>query len=97
VRFEWDPEKAAENARIHGVTFEEAKGVFATQEPVLEIYDAVHSDVEDRFKTIGPVERGVVLVVWTERSDEVVRIISAWWATKAERDMYETYLEEHDV
>ena len=53
-----------------------------------------HSDREDRYKSIGPVKRGLVLVVWTERADDVVRIISAWWATKAEQELYEEFVEK---
>jgi uncharacterized DUF497 family protein len=56
--------------------------------PVLEVYDVAHSDTEGRFKSIGPIARGLVLVVWTERADDLVRIISAWWATKAEQELY---------
>lgn len=67
--------------------------MFTTDAPVLEIYDVIHSEVEDRFKSIGPIKRGLVLVVWTERVDDVVRIISAWWATKAEQQLYLEYLE----
>lgn len=77
MRFEWDPEKAARNESVHGVSFEEARELFTTDAPVLEIYDVVHSDTEERFKSIGPIQRGLVLVVWTERADDLVRIISA--------------------
>ena len=63
------------------------------QTPVLEIYDIAHSETEDRFKSIGPIQRGLVLAVWTERADDLVRIISAWWATKAEQQLYDAYLE----
>lgn len=37
--------------------------VFTTEAPVLEVYDLDHSDAEDRFKSIGPITRGLVLVV----------------------------------
>jgi putative transcriptional regulator len=50
----------------------------------LEVYDVEHSDAEDRFIAVGPIARGVVLVVWTERVEDVIRIISARWATKGE-------------
>jgi len=93
VRFEWDPDKAAQNERLHGVSFEEACELFTTDAPVLEVYDVDHSETEDRFKSIGPIRRGLVLVVWTERSDDLVRIISAWWATKTEQQLYTEYLE----
>jgi uncharacterized DUF497 family protein len=94
VRFEWDKDKAARNVRLHGVSFEEACELFNTEAPVLEVYDVDHSVTEDRFKSIGPVGRGLVLVVWTERTDDIVRIISAWWATKTEEQMYAEYLED---
>jgi len=94
VRFEWDPDKAARNESVHGVSFEEARELFTTDAPVLEIYDIAHSETEDRFKSIGPIQRGLVLVVWTERADDLVRIISAWWATKTEQQLYVEYLEK---
>jgi uncharacterized DUF497 family protein len=93
VRFEWDPEKSERNRRLHGVSFEEASELFTTDAVVLEVYDVNHSETEDRFKSIGPIRRGLVLVVWTERTDDLVRIISAWWATKTEEKLYAEYVE----
>ena len=93
MRFQWDPDKAARNERLHGVSFEEACELFTTDAPVLEVYDVDHSETEDRFKSIGPIRRGLVLVVWTERADDVVRIISAWWATGVEQELYAEYVE----
>lgn len=95
MRFEWDPKKAAANVAAHGVSFDEATGLFESSAPVLEIYDVEHSDLEDRYKSLGPIARGLILVVWTERTDDVIRIISAWPATKTEQKMYEEFLEEH--
>jgi len=93
MRFEWNDGKAARNEELHGISFEEAKELFETDADVLEIYDVEHSVREDRFKSIGPIRRGLVLVVWTERFDDVIRIISAWWATPAERKMYRDFVE----
>ena len=93
MRFEWDLDKAAYNERKHGVSFEEAKELFATDAPVYEIYDIDHSRDEDRFKSIGPIRRGVVLVVWTERHDDAIRVISARWATQSEEYLYFEYVE----
>lgn len=93
MRFDWDAEKAARNERVHGVSFEEATELFTTDALVLEIYDVDHSDQEDRYKSIGPIKRGLVLVVWTERTDDLIRIISAWWATKNEQQLYREYAE----
>jgi len=33
--------------------------------------------MEDRFISIGPIRRGIVLVVWTERDEDTIRLISA--------------------
>ncbi len=94
MRCEWDDEKAARNEQLHGVSFEEAKELFETDAEVLEIYDVEHSSNEDRFMSIGPIRRGLVLVVWTERTDDIIRIISAWWATKTEQMMYRDFVEK---
>lgn len=88
VRFEWDEDKDAANQRKHGLSFAEASALFTSGEDYLEIFDPDHSDAEDRFIAIGPITRGVVLVVWTERDEDVIRIISARWATKHERAKY---------
>jgi len=83
VQFEWDEGKDLANQRKHGISFEEASGVFRSA-GYLEFFDDHHSELEDRFVTVGQVARGVVLVVWTERDDDTVRIISARFATKRE-------------
>jgi uncharacterized DUF497 family protein len=61
----------------------------------LELFDDAHSDDEDRFIAIGPIKRGLVLVVWTERDQDVVRIISARWATPSERSLFRSHLKKH--
>jgi uncharacterized DUF497 family protein len=35
------------------------------------------------------------VIVWTERDDGTVRIISARWATPNERELYRHYMEQH--
>lgn len=94
---EWDERKNAENQRKHGLPFEEARELFASGVDYLEIFDELHSESEDRFIAIGPIARGLILVVWTDRDDEVIRIISARWATERERALFRAYMEErHD-
>jgi len=92
VRVVWDEAKNRANQRKHGVTFEEASRLFTSAADYLEIFDAAHSDEEDRFIAIGPVTRGIVLVVWTELDEEEIRIISARWATDRERELFLEYL-----
>ena len=49
-------------------------------------YDSNHSDVEDRYITVGTMREQVVLVVWTEREDER-RIVTMWKANEREREL----------
>jgi uncharacterized DUF497 family protein len=86
--FEWDPEKAATNKRIHGITFDEASTAFRDT-PSLTIYDPLHSVDEVRFVLIGSSHRNrLLVVVHTERGDRI-RIISARKAKKKEKQHYE--------
>ena len=91
MRFEWSEKKNRENQRKHGVSFEEAQCLFEFGDDYLEIFDADHSTVEERFIALGPISRGLVLVVWTEREEDVIRIISARFATRDESALYRTY------
>ena len=88
MRFEWDEAKNLANHAKHGVSFEEAGILFESGVDYLEIYDAEHSQDEDRFLAIGPIARGIVLVVWTEWDGDVIRIISARMASRRETELY---------
>ncbi|MHC4939366.1 MAG: BrnT family toxin [Planctomycetota bacterium] len=96
MRVEWDSTKARANEHKHGLSFTEAAELFTSGSEYLEIFDERHSEEEDRFIAIGPIRRGVVLVVWTERDEDVVRIISARWATRREQQMHRQYLEQRN-
>jgi uncharacterized protein len=88
VRFEWDDAKAAANLRKHGVSFDEAVGVFYDP-AAFEGYDQMHSDYEGRFFIIGLSSRRLLYVIYAERAGGVVRLVSARKADKAERRQYE--------
>ena len=88
VRVIWDETKSRTNRKKHGISFEEASALFYRGDDYLEIFDDAHSDEEDRFIAIGPIKRGLVLVVYTERDEDTVCIISARWATKNEAELY---------
>lgn len=88
MKFDWDPEKAAENAAKHGVSFDQAIKAFDDPD-ALFIPDIAHSEGEIREKLLGAAdETGIVLVVFTERHGDVIRIISAREATKKEKAIY---------
>ena len=86
--FEWDAVKSIENARKHGVTFDEASTAF--DDPLgLVIVDPDHSDEEARYLLVGTSDRQRLLVVaFTERPPRL-RLISARLATRRERRRYE--------
>lgn len=86
---EWDPQKADDNVKDHGVSFEEAAEVL--QDPLsYTVEDEDHSQShEARFKTIGHSMRGRLLVVIHTDDQHRIRIISAWRATHRQREEYE--------
>jgi uncharacterized protein len=87
--FEWDDEKAAINFKKHGVSFAEARTVFEDAFSIT-VEDAVHSDSEERFVTIGlSLVSRILLVIHAERETRI-RIISARKATLSERADYES-------
>lgn len=92
MHFEWDEEKNLTNQTKHGISFGEAQELFRSDVDYLEIFDASHSDHEDRFIAIGPIILGIVMVVFTERDEDIVRIISARPATKREEQMFHRYI-----
>jgi uncharacterized DUF497 family protein len=89
VQFEWDERKAKANRKKHKVSFEEASSVFG--DPIAKIfYDEEHSAEENREIIVGHSSSDRLLVVsFTERGQDVVRIISARVATRNERKSYE--------
>jgi uncharacterized DUF497 family protein len=92
LSFEWNPQKAAANARKHGISFERAATVFRDPE-ALSLYDRAHSETENRWITLGLDSQGQLLVVchtWREMNEGVAscRIISARKATKTEARQY---------
>lgn len=86
--FEWDEDKENANLRKHGLSFEEAKSVFA--DPLsITISDSGHSRGERRYMSIGRSSEGnLLVVVYTERRS-AIRLISSRRATGAERKNYE--------
>ncbi len=87
--FEWDHDKAAANAKKHGVEFTEAMTIFG--DPLeLTIADPDHSTDEVRCVSIGLSVAGRLLVVaYTERQGRI-RIINARQASAQERSAYES-------
>ncbi|NPT55635.1 BrnT family toxin [Paraburkholderia elongata] len=86
MRFEWDEVKNQINIRKHGIDFRDAIDVF--DHPVLTAIDQREDYGEDRWVALGWMAAIVGVVVYVERSADVVRIISARKATKHEVKRY---------
>ncbi len=84
--FEWDPTKAASNFAKHRVTFETAAEVFEDRAAVIE--EDRSSRFEYRASITGMSVLGLLVVVYTERGENIVRIISARRANRHERREY---------
>jgi len=88
MKFEWDNQKSKSNLAKHGISFEEASKLFLGRADFVEIFDESHSLDEDRFIAIGPIAKWIVVVVYIEKSLDLIRIISARKATKKEIDLF---------
>ena len=88
MHIEWDPAKATANLRAYEVTFSEAATVLEDEFALTrEDPDAVG---EQRFVTLGMSSFGnLLVVVYTYRKPNSVRLISAWKANKRQREHYE--------
>lgn len=91
--FEWSKKKAEINIQKHNVHFEEAKTVFYNT--LSKIFDdETHSIKEKREIIIGHSSKGrLLIVIFTERRKNLIRIISARTATTKERKNYEENVE----
>lgn len=89
IRFEWDEAKNEINKRKHGISFEEAREVFADDDAIL-FDDPDHSEGEFRFLIIGMIKSSRICIVshCYRDNDEVIRLISAREATRNEKRIY---------
>ena len=87
--FEWDEEKARSNWIKHGVSFDEATTVF--DDSLARLFDdELHSTDERREVIIGrSISNRLVVVCFTERPNERIRIINARLRTPKEQKAYE--------
>jgi uncharacterized protein len=89
LAIEWDLLKATANLKKHGISFEEAMGVFFDG-LAITYADLLSSVDEARELTIGHSYRErLLVVVHTELKQNRVRLISARLATRRERISYE--------
>ena len=86
MEYKWDPKKAKDNLREHGVDFADAV-IALEDENALTIEDRDHS--EQRFKTLGMgPQLNILFVVHAEQYENYIRIISARRADKKQIKQY---------
>jgi len=89
MQFEWDINKAEKNLKKHKINFIEAETVFG--DPLAKIFDdEEHSFEEKREIIVGhSIQNRLLIISFTERENDTVRIISAKLTTPQERKDYE--------
>ncbi len=89
VTFVWNEEKARINPSNHAdITFQQAVEAFFA--PFLVVVDPSGND-EERDAVIGLDRRwNLLYVVYIERENDMIRLISARKATRKEREYYES-------
>jgi uncharacterized DUF497 family protein len=88
VRFEWDPPKAEANLREHGVSFAEAVSVLEDAF-ALTREDPAAVD-EPRVVALGLSNLAhLLVVVYTYKEPDAIRLISVWKANRRQRKAYE--------
>ena len=83
MEFEWDDTKAESNFVKHGILFEEAIEIFYDENRFIEEDDRFDYG-ENRYKTLGKISQRVFVVVYVERRQNLIRIISARKANRRE-------------
>ena len=86
VNLEFDPDKAEENLRKHGVSFAHAEQ--ALRDPGAVTIEDPDANEEPRFVTLGMDSLGRILVVTHTPREERTRIISARKASRSEATQY---------
>lgn len=89
MSFSWDPHKNIKNLLKHGILFNQAATVFDDPDALI-IDDLKHSTfLEKRKWILGKSDVGIILVIFTKRLQNTLRIISARKANRKERILYE--------
>jgi uncharacterized DUF497 family protein len=87
MKIEWDEEKNAINIRKHGFDFADAWEIF--ERPMLTRIDDRFDYSEERWVGIGSLRGRIVVIVFTERGEDVIGVISLRKALASERKAYE--------
>jgi uncharacterized protein len=89
VRVRWDERKNQANIRKHGLDFAAAWEIFEL--PMLTEIDT-RELIEQRLVGIGFLRQHIVIVIFVEYEDDILRIISLRKALKHERERFEEFI-----
>ena len=92
MRYIWDEDKNLRNCELHGIAFEDAARIF--DGPTVERSDDRFDYGENRVYAIGVVNGLEITVIYTDRSEDARRIISASRSEPHERRRYWRHMED---
>jgi uncharacterized DUF497 family protein len=92
VRFEWDETKRAANLAKHGIDFVDALEMFAA--PMLVRSDERKDYGEPRWQGLGFVQGRLMVVAYTKREPNTIRIISLRKANSREEDFFQDAIKD---
>jgi len=87
VSFDWDQHNQNKNMTKHNVGSKECEEVFFN-EPIIINLDRKHSQLEERFRSLGKTDKNRKLFVSYTIRNQKIRIISARDQNKKERQIY---------
>ncbi|PSB26850.1 BrnT family toxin [Stenomitos frigidus] len=90
MKFEWDQQKNQANIVKHGLDFADAPKIFRL--PLRVSLDERQDYGEERWIGIGILDGRVMVIVFTEPDEQIIRILSLRKALPYERKRYEQFL-----
>ena len=94
MQFEWDENKRLNNIEKHGVDFVVAFQLW--EAPMLVVEDIRRDYDEQRWIALGKLNHRVMVVAYTKRKIDIVRIISFRKANKREVAYYEKIIKQNE-
>lgn len=93
MKYEWDKSKNEINIRKHGIDFAEVPAIF--EHPTLQSIDTRTDYGEERWIAIGLLTIHIIaVVVYVEKTEDTIRIISARKANKYEEKIYKSSIKD---
>ena len=86
MKFEWDEDKNRANIRRHRIDFADVQPLF--DGPMFVTLDTRKDYGEDRMVGIGFLGDAMLVVVFVEKAEDTIRLISARKAERHERDRF---------